>query len=210
MPRKKVDEDEIPSDFRDIDVNITQMPSDVELKPGTNTDTTTRSTINTVLKYIGGTARELVEEVINIGWEVRQKLINDAKLAGYVDVYQYLQDISKFYLDYKDAGDIIKLRKMYITKLQLADLLLEELETTLEKLRELYKLLLLYAGRQNSDLDKVYDLWSKEMNQMLQSISQDINKVLSYDGSKSGSGDNQESKGTDKAKAKDTSTPNTR
>lgn len=206
MPKKKSDED-IPSDYRDIDVNIMQMPSDIQLVKGTNTDTTTRAMINSVLKYIGGTARELVEEVINIGWEVRQKLINDAKLAGYTDVFQYLQDISKFYLDYKDAGDMIKLRKLYITKLQLVDLLLEELSGYIDRLKELYRLLMMYT-KGDPTLEKVYNRWVVDTNNLIIYISRDIEKVISYDGDKSGSGNNQESKGTTKAKVENTTTPN--
>ncbi len=79
MPKKK---DDIPSDYRDIDVEE-DIPSDLEMITGTLSDTTTKSIINEVLKRIGGTARKLVEEVLMIGWKVRTQLQEDAYILEY-------------------------------------------------------------------------------------------------------------------------------
>ncbi len=169
MPRKKED---IPSDYRDIDADE-DIPSDLEMITGTLSDTTTKSIINEVLKRVGGTARKLVEEVLMIGWKVRTQLQEDAYTLGYKSVYDYLEDLSKLFVEYQDIKDLTKMRKEYEIKLKILDYLIKQLQDLIISYDRMFKLLIISSNK--PQLYEIYKDLKNEINQHINLINTEIN-----------------------------------
>jgi hypothetical protein len=169
MPRKKED---IPSDYRDIDTNE-DIPSNLEMIAGTVSDTTTKSMINEVLKRVGGTARKLVEEVLMIGWKVRTQLQEDAYTLGYKSVYDYLEDISRLFIEYQDIKDLTKMRKEYEIKLKILDYLIKQLQDLIVSYDRMFKLLIVSSNK--PQLYEIYRDLKNEINQHINLLNSEIN-----------------------------------
>ncbi|WP_292319213.1 hypothetical protein [Caldisphaera sp.] len=172
MPRKK-DKDSIPSDYRDLDTEDVDIPSDIELTSGSLGDTTTKSMINEVLRRVGGTARKLTEEVLQIGWKVRTQLQEDAYVLGYKSVYDYLEDLSQLFIEYNEVKDLTKMKKEYEIKLKILDYLIKELQDLITSYDKMFKLLIVSSNRQN--LNEIYQDLRKEINEHLNLINSQIN-----------------------------------
>jgi hypothetical protein len=169
MPKKK---DDIPSDYRDIDVNE-DIPSGLEMVVGTANDVTTRSMINEVLKRVGGTARKLVEEVLMIGWKVRTQLQEDAYTLGYKSVYDYLEDLSKLFIEYQDIKDLTRMKKEYEIKLKILDYLIKQLQDLIVSYDRMFKLLIISSNK--PQLYQIYQDLKNEINQHINLLNSEIN-----------------------------------
>jgi ribosomal protein L16 Arg81 hydroxylase len=108
-----------------------------------------------------------------IGWRVRNQLREDAYNLGYRSVYDYLEDISKLFIEYQEIKDLAQMRKEYEIKLKIVDYLIKQLQDLIISYDKMFKLLIISSNR--PQLYEIYKDLKNEINQHINLINTEIN-----------------------------------